>query len=167
MKGIQPLIEYGEKITLDSKDKLILEQLQLNARQSISKIAKKTKLPRDVVKYRIKKMEKNKVIRMYHAVVNSSKLGYPMYTYILFTLTNFGVEEENKLISYLKQQKNITYVDKMTGKWDLAIAILSKNFKEFDDVLRDIRMKFSHIIKDFDVGTIIQEYKYDYVTDLI
>ena len=53
-------ITHGERVKLDSKDKKILEQLQKNARLSIAEIAKNTKLPRDVVVYRIKKLEKNK-----------------------------------------------------------------------------------------------------------
>ncbi len=161
------LIEFGEKVKLDKKDKKILKELQLNARQSISQIARKTKLQRDVVKYRIKRLEDLKVVRMYHAFLNPSKLGYPMYTYVLFSLSNFTPEIEDKFIGFLTQHKNIIYVNKMTGKWDLAIAICSKDFKEFDDVLRVIRSKFSNVIKFYDVGTIIQEYKCDYIVDLI
>ena len=39
------------------KDKKIVEQLQKNCRQTIAQIAKITKLPRDIVVYRIKKLE--------------------------------------------------------------------------------------------------------------
>ena len=53
-------LEYGEKVKLDGKDKKIIEQLQKDAKQSISDIARKTKLPRDLVKYRIKKLEEEK-----------------------------------------------------------------------------------------------------------
>jgi len=53
----------GERVKLDSKDKKIIEQLQKNCRQTIAEIAKVTKLPRDVVVYRIKKLEQSKIIR--------------------------------------------------------------------------------------------------------
>ena len=63
-------LEHGEKVKLDAKDKKILEQLQKNSRQTIAEIAKNTKLPRDVVVYRIKKLEQNKVIRAHHTLLN-------------------------------------------------------------------------------------------------
>ena len=74
------------EVKLDSKDKKIIEQLQKNARQSIAEIAKKTRLPRDVVVYRIKKLEKTKVIRSHHTFLDHQKLGYPLYVYVLFYL---------------------------------------------------------------------------------
>ena len=43
---------------VESADKKILVELIKNARQSISQIARKTKLTREIVKYRIDKLEK-------------------------------------------------------------------------------------------------------------
>ena len=43
--------------SLDLKDRKILYQLDLNARQSNAEIAKKTRLSKDAVGYRIKKLE--------------------------------------------------------------------------------------------------------------
>lgn len=160
-------LEYGEKVKLDSKDKKIIEQLQKNARQSVSDIARKTKLPRDVVKYRIKKLEENKVIRFYHAVLNPSKIGYPLYAYISFVLLNIETDDEKKFINYLKQNPKIIYVAKFSGKIDFTIGVCVKNYKDLDDLMREIRNKFSKFIKDFDVSPVIQEYKYDYMAELV
>jgi len=160
-------LDFGNKVALDSKDKKIIKQLQLNARLSISEIARKTGIPRDVVKYRIKRLEQEKVIRFYHAFLNPSKLGVPMYTYVLFSLTNFDPETEKKFISFLTSHKKIIYVAKLSGNWDMGIGVCSKDFKDFDNVLFEIRTKFSSIIKEFHVGSVIDEYKYDYMVDLI
>lgn len=160
-------LEYGKKVKLDNKDKKIIEQLQKNAKQSISQIARKAKLPRDVVKYRIKKLEENKVIRFYHAFLNPSKLGYPLYAYITFSLLNIKPEDEEKFIHFLKQHPKIIYVAKFSGKWDFAIGVCAKNYKEMDEIIRDIRKKFSKVIKEFEVSPVIQEYKYDWMVDLI
>ena len=160
-------LKYGEKLKLDSKDKKIIEQLQLNARQSISEIAKKTKLPRDVVKYRIKKMEQSGLIRQYHAFINPDMVGYPLYVYIGFICYNLKPEEEKKFLEYLKHQKQIIYVAKNSGKWDFSIAVCAKNYKEFDEIIREIRQKFIDVIKDIETLPVIQEYKYDWMVDLI
>jgi DNA-binding Lrp family transcriptional regulator len=160
-------LEYGEKVKLDSKDKKIIEQLQMNARQTIAEIAKKTKLPRDVVVYRIKKLEQEKVIRQHHTMLNPQKLGYPLYVYVGFSCYNLKPEEENKFINSLKLNKQIVYVAKNSGRWDFSIAVCSKNYAEFDEILREIRQKFIDVIKDIEVLPVIQEYKFDYMANLI
>lgn len=165
MKEIE--INYGEKLKLDEKDQKIIEQLQLDCRQTIQEIAKKTKLPRDVVKYRIKKMEENKLIRQYHAFINHSLIGYPLYVYVGFSLLNINPEEEQKFIGFLKSQKQVIYVAKNSGKWDFSIGVAAKDYNNFDKVLKDIRAEFTKVIKDYEILPVIQEYKYDYMADLI
>ena len=48
---------------LDLKDRKILYELDFNARQTDSEIAKKVKLSREVVNYRISRLQKNGIIR--------------------------------------------------------------------------------------------------------
>lgn len=160
-------LEHGEKVKLDAKDKKILEQLQLNARQTIAKIAKKTKLPRDVVVYRIKKLENSKVIRAHHTLLNPTKLGFPLYIYVMFSCYNIKPEEENKFIDFLKNQNQIIYVCKSSGKYDFGIGVCAKTYQEYDEIIREIRQKFTDVIKDIDQMPIIQEYKFDWMVDLI
>ena len=102
-------LSYGKQEKLDAKDKKILEQLQKNARQSIAQIAKKTLLPRDVVVYRIKKLEQSKVIRAHHTLLNPQKLGYPLYVYVLFSCYNIKPDEETKFINYLNTWQVISH----------------------------------------------------------
>jgi len=47
------------------------------------------------------------------------------------------------------------------------INIAAKNLKQFDEILHSIRMKFSDVIKEYETSSIIQEYKYDHMVDLI
>lgn len=154
-------------IKLDSKDKKILKQLQENARQSIAEISKKTKLPRDVVVYRIKKLEENKVIRQHHSSLDPQKLGYPLYVYVLFSLYNIKPELENKFVNYLKSHNQIIYVAKNSGKYDFTIGVCAKDYKEFDDIIREVRQKFADIIKDIESLPTVEEYKFDWMVDLI
>jgi len=152
---------------LDSKDKKILEQLQTNARQSIAQISKKTKLPRDVVVYRIKKLENSGVIRSHQTMLNPKKLGYPLYVYALFACYNIKPEEEARLVNYLKAHKQIVYVAKNSGKYDFTVGVCAKDYLEFDNILREIRQKFTDVIKDIESLPTIKEYKLIWMADLI
>ncbi len=154
-------------MNLDKKDKKIIEQLQNNCRQSIAQIAKKTKLPRDVVVYRIKKLEKQGIIKQHHTVLDPSKLGYPLYVYAFFSCYNLTPAEETKLVNYLKSNNQIIYVAKNSGKYDFTIGVCAKNYKEFDEIIRDVRQRFTDFIKDIEVLPTIEEYKFDWMVDLI
>ncbi len=160
-------LEQRDRVKLDEKDKKILEQLQLNARQSIAEIAKKTKLPRDVVVYRIKKLETSKVIRAHHTMLDPIALGHPLYVFVYFSCYNIKPEEEMRFINYLKGLSKVIYVAKCSGGYDLNIGVCARDYKEYDEVIREIRQKFTDVIKDIVQMPIIQEYKYDWMVDLI
>jgi len=160
-------IHYIEKVKLDNKDKKILKVLDRNARLSISGISKKTGIPRDSVLYRIKRMQKLKVIRFFHPVLDPNTLGYPVNIFVNFVLQNLTEKNEQEFLSFLNNHPNITYVAKTTGKWDFTISIAAKNLKHFDNIIRGIRIKFPKMIKEYETASIIEEYKYDYMFDLI
>ena len=155
------------RVKLDEKDKKILTIINENARLSIADISRKTGIQRDSVLYRIKKMKKQKVIRFFHTVLDPTVLGHPIYTFVNFVLYNLTEEKERSFLGYLKAYPNVVYVAKTTGKWDFTINIAAKNLKHFDEVMKEIRMKFSKIIKEYETASIIEEYKYDYMVDLI
>ncbi len=157
----------GERIKLDARDRAILEQLQENCRRSIAQIAKVTQLPRDVVVYRIKKLEENKVIRTHHTMLNPHKLGYPLYVYVFFSCYNINTEDEKKFVSFLKGHKQIIYVAKNSGKYDFTIGICARNYMDFDGTIQNIRQRFPDLIKDIETTPVVQEYKFDHMVDLI
>lgn len=159
------VMSYEKDSKLDKKDKKILEILDKNARSSIADISRRTGIPRDSVMYRIKKMERQEVIRFFHTVLNPNVLNYPIYCFVNFVLQDFT--EEETFLSFLKTHPNIVYVAKTTGKWDFTINIAAKNLKHFDEIMMQIRKRFPRIIKDYETASIIQEYKYDKMVDLI
>ena len=152
-------------VKLDKKDKKILEILTDKARASVSEIARKTGIPRDSVHYRIQRLVKSKVIERFHTYVDPVVLGYPIYTFVTFTLNNF--DDEKKFYAFLSTHPNIVYVAKTTGKWDCIIAISAKTLEHFDQILRDVRKQYSGIIKDYETSSLIHQYKYDYMVDLM
>lgn len=160
-------IEYGEKVKLDIKDKKILKILHDDGRASIAAISRKTGIPRDSVMYRINRMIKSKVIRFFHVILNPSLMGYEIYSFVSLTLHNLTHEKESRFLNYIQSHPNITYIARVTGKHDFIITITAENIKEFDNIITQIRIKFSDIIRDYDTSSIIQEVKYDYMAELV
>ena len=63
-------------MSLNKIDKRILYELDVNARQPLNTIAKKLKINKDTLKYRIKRMEEENIILGYQTFVNHGKLGF-------------------------------------------------------------------------------------------
>jgi len=160
-------ITYGSSIKLDAKDKKILELLSQDARMSISEISKKSKIQRDSVAYRINKLEKLNVIKFYTTILNPLALGFPIYSYVHIKLHNLDESLEKQFVAFLVANPQVTYVVKISGEWDYDITIAAKDLGNFDDVLKEIRYKFSKIIQIYSSDLILQEYKFDYLIDLL
>jgi Lrp/AsnC family transcriptional regulator, leucine-responsive regulatory protein len=155
------------RMKFDRKDRAVLDQLQQNARMPMTLIARKTRLPLDVVKYRIKRLEREGVIKQYLAYIDHAKIGKPLLAYVAFTQYNLNPEMEIKFRQHLVAHPQITYVAKYSGKWDYTIAICAKDYRELDEVIHEIRTRFSDIIKDYEVTPVIEEYKLFRFADLI
>ena len=115
---------------IDLKDRKILYELDLNCRNSNAQIGKKVGLGRDVVSYRIKKMEDEGVIKNFYAAIDTYKLGYNVFrVYINFRYVTSKLKEE--IIKYFVDEKNSWVVASVKTEIDLAVVIWIKNLFEF------------------------------------
>ncbi|MBU1643715.1 MAG: Lrp/AsnC family transcriptional regulator [Nanoarchaeota archaeon] len=142
---------------LDLKDRKILFELDLNARQSDSEIAKKVGLTRDSVRYRINKLVENGYINYFMTLLNSMKLGYNWYR-TFFKFQNLTIEKEKEIIEYLKQRAS--WISKVEGIWDLNTGIFVKNVYEYRDLINEFLLKYSSFIERYDVSIVTREWSY-------
>lgn len=140
---------------LDSIDKKILFELDLNSRTSDSQIAKKLKISRDVVRYRISKLIGEEYIHYFMTIINSMKLGFNWYR-TFFKFENLNPKIENEIITYL--QNKSSWITKVEGRWDLNTGIFIKNVYEFKDFMDDFLLKFSSFIKEYEVSIVTKMY---------
>ncbi len=146
---------------LDEADKKILKELSTNARINIIDLAEKTRLTRDIINYRVKKMIQEKIIAGFRCELFLNNIGIHFYKLILRT-KNLNQEAENKLKSYVEKHKKATQFLKLIGSWDLEIEFETENEDELYKILNEIRKEFSDIIRDFDILRITETYKYNY-----
>lgn len=137
---------------LDKKDRKILAELDFNARQSNNQIAKKVGLSKEVVKYRIDRMVKNKLIYRFHTVINYFKLGISKFKLYL-RFTNVNKEKLEEVAQYFYKHNNTEWVVLTTGRWDLIAGFLVHNVNEFDDEFQELLNKYSKYIQEKAVTT--------------
>lgn len=143
---------------IDDVDFQILSFLFENARMSIVEIATHVKVSPDVVRYRIKKMQDEGIIKSFMTTLNRVKLGYRKYKVLLF-LNSINLEEKKKIILYCRNQPNISHITTCLGSWDMEIDYDAKTPEEFNEMFAKFRDKFSDIGMDY---SILLNYKYFY-----
>ena len=115
---------------IDLKDRRILYELDYNSRESLTQIGKKVGLKKDVVSYRIKKLQEEGVIQCFYTIIDAYKLGYSLFRYYVnFQFVN--QEIRNKIIEYFVNYKNICTVGESLGKYDLIVVVWVKDISEF------------------------------------
>jgi len=141
--------------SLDKFDMKFLVELEKDSRQPLSNIAKNLNTSQQVLSYRLANLENRKIILGFYTVVNFVKLGYTSYR-TMIRLTNLSSDKQTKIVSYLKENKNISYLAECTGHWDLIVDYLAKNIVQYYSFLRDLRSKFSNNIGSIDVLTTLE-----------
>jgi Lrp/AsnC family leucine-responsive transcriptional regulator len=158
-----PVLEFnfGEKeskIDLDEEDRSILNELIRNSREKVIDIADKTKLSVDIVSYRIKKMEKQKIIRGYKCLWNVSKLGFTTCKAFVY-FKNITEEKKKEFINYCKNIDNTINIVITFAPWDLEIMFETENYESYFKIMDNIKEKFNSIIKFYDSILITSEPK--------
>lgn len=137
---------------MDLIDKKILCELDLNCRESLSKIAKKLRVGRNVVDYRIKNLEKEGIIKKYICSLNLGFSGFKTYK-INFKVRN--IKNEKSFVEYLINHDSIINCIKEEGAFDYSVSIAVKNVRELDEFLMTAKNNFRDVVEDYEVSIIV------------
>jgi len=135
-------------IKLDAYDKKILEILINNSREQITAIAKKVRLKRETVNYKINRLIKLGLIKEFNLILNEKKLGLTHYT-VFIELINLKEETEKHILDYLEKNKHMSWIGTAAGKWSLVFDIILHGRLELDEAVRDLFIKFGKYIGDY------------------
>ncbi len=149
---------------IDRKDREILFHLSLNARASLTELAKKTRLSKEVIHYRLRNLEKKKIIESYYAVINTYKMGKEFYRVYMKTM-NMDTGTEKKFLDFLAHHPQVAWVVEVDGDLDFLYVVWARNISEFEEVYNEINDKFGKYIeqKFFSVMTNVYYFKYKYL----
>lgn len=136
---------------IDSIDEQLIKLLQEDATQTSRVLAKKLNLSPVTVRRRIKKLIRNKVMRI-GAIVDPRKIGIPLSVVISLDVA------PDKLPSVLKElakRPEITWVSSTTGRFDIVALA---RFSSTDGLSKFIQSEISMIdgVKDSEVSVCLQ-----------
>jgi len=98
------VVKVDEKTKLDDKDLKILKELQADCSQSIGELSKKLKIPEQTLRRRKRRLEKERVIRKYTAVIDPKKVGKGFVAFFLIAGRRdpkFEIDDIGKKLSSL------------------------------------------------------------------
>ncbi len=150
---------------LDRIDRKILIELDCNSRQPLAALARKLRLGRDIVDYRVRKMHEEGVIVGFHAMLNSAMLGMQMYkTY--FRLGNIP-NRKAELLDRVRKMPSAYWVAESDGSWDFMLASLTRTPLEFQEIQNQFMHEFRDIFLVFQTFTVLRTrvYAKSYLTE--
>jgi Lrp/AsnC family leucine-responsive transcriptional regulator len=134
-------------VDLDLKDRKILYHLDLNCRQSNTQIGRKVGLSRQVVEYRIKRMEEEKVIKNYYTVIDAYKLGLMFYRYYI-NLQTVSKKKKQEIIDHFVNYKKISTISTAKGLYDLIVVFWVDDISEFYEFWKKSLEQYGSLFSD-------------------
>ena len=140
---------------LDLIDRKLLAELDKNSRQPVSNLAKKVRLSKQAVKKRLERLEQDKVILGYYAVIDVFKL--QRLTGRLWIKLQ-GSYNEDGIVDFALKMRDVGWVLKLDGAYDLAIILWSKDMLDFDNAVKKLKFRFGQFLKTVDVSFIVRAH---------
>lgn len=114
-------------MVLESKDAKILGLLKSNARLSVRSIAKQLSVPPTTVHSRIKKMEKDGVIRGYTTVLDDGRLGIGAKAFVFISLYSRSKKSSLEFImNEIAKFPEVQEICAISGDWDILVKLKGK-----------------------------------------
>jgi Lrp/AsnC family transcriptional regulator, leucine-responsive regulatory protein len=137
-------------IKIDAYDKKILEILINNSREQITTIAKKVRLKRETVNYKINRLINLGLIKEFNLILNEKKLGLTHYT-VFIELTNLKGDTEKEILDYLEKNQHMSWIGTAAGKWSLVFDIILHERIKLDEAIRELLLKFGKYIGEYTI----------------
>lgn len=147
------------RVDVDDADRLILQGLAGNARLPLIEISRRAGIAAKNVAYRIRRLERMKVILGYRAKLNLERIGYRYYK-IEVNLRDFNALPA--LHTFATMHPNITYVNEVIGLADFDADVEIPSEQDLLALLTQIRRQFGPAIRDISYLTIRTVHKISY-----
>jgi len=144
-------------VKLSKADRIILTHLETDGKILEKTLAKKCNLSKDGVRYRIRRLQKEGVIKKFSAFVDYGKLGYSSFK--LYLKLNGSEKQIKEFKKHLKSHKNLFAIFESTGtSWNLGMAFFCRTpdeyyklenslFTDYDDLI--INKRFCSMVESW------------------
>lgn len=152
-----------KRFNYDQKDIQLLKMVSTQARISLLELAKKLQMTPTGVKYKLKSLEKEKIIVAYKTRINFSRLGYQYYK-IDLQLEDINIVPA--LNQFVIQHPNVIYQGLAIGGSDFEFDCELKTKEDFYKLINEIKNMFPEKIRSYFYYKALKIYKYSYMPEI-
>jgi len=150
----------NKKVEIKKMDIKLLNIISENAKINIVDIAKQLKITPKAVKYKIKRLEKDKIIVGYSANIDMSKFGYEYYKIDLILGNTIIIEDLSK---FIKSNLYVIYIDWSIGGSDFEFEIEVQGIDSFYNFMKNLKDRFGNEIITYKFYKRKKLYKYKFI----
>ncbi len=110
---------------MDLLDRKIIYELDIDARQSASAIAKKLSVAKETVNFRIKRLLQNKIIKGFSSLLDLSKI-HCFFFKIFVKFKEIPPTRRKEILDFLATYPQMSQVLLLEGKYDVQLFFLAK-----------------------------------------
>ena len=122
---------------LKEKELLLLSYFRSNARISLTKLSRMTKIPVSTLFDKLKYYEQKALIRKSTAIIDFRKLGYEIRNQILISAKK---ENKDELQRFLVKHARVNTIYRINNGYDFLIETVFKNMNEMDDFMKSLEV---------------------------
>ncbi|QOI97195.1 MAG: Lrp/AsnC family transcriptional regulator [Flammeovirgaceae bacterium] len=124
-----------KNIKLDATDRKILELLQRNSNITNALLAKEIGLSPAPTLERVNKLENNKVIKSYHAVIDPNAVGLGVSTFVMASLKGHNKENIDKFVKAIATIDEVIECHHITGAGDFILRIVCADIAAYQQLM--------------------------------
>ncbi|MEM1635942.1 MAG: Lrp/AsnC family transcriptional regulator [Thermosphaera sp.] len=145
------------KDDLDELDLNILRELESNPNVGVRELARKVKVPKSTIYYRLQRLKRLGVIKGYNIIIDSEALGYE-YHVVVFVRAKYGPHYHDEVGKILSNNPYVQAVYYILGDWDFVVLAKFPKKEVYMDFLETlINSKFVERSNTFIVAKIYKE----------
>jgi DNA-binding Lrp family transcriptional regulator len=139
---------------VDTMDLQIIRSLTRNARKPFRTIAQELDVSDATIRKRVKRLQRDGVIRAFNLMVDYDKMGQFIKAFIGLKINPLYLTE---IVEALKTHPDVQVMYRTTGSWDLFIEVIYKDMRELNWFLE--KKLVMEGILDSEVNVVIGPYK--------
>lgn len=130
---------------LDKTDYMILSALQRNSHLTTKELAQQVNLSTTPVFERVRRMEKEGVIKKYVAVLDMEKINYGFVVFCNVKLKHINFQIANEFVTAINALPQVTECYNISGEFDYLLKIHAADMKDYQHFILNVLGKIEYI----------------------
>ncbi len=122
-------------LKLDEIDRKILDILQSNAKITNAQLSKDIGLSPAPTLERVKKLESSGIIKSYHALLDTDKIGLGVHTFVQVTLKGHNKKNIDHFLNEINMIDEVVECHHITGSGDFILKVIAKDISCYQKIM--------------------------------